>query len=87
MRKIGELSAALPTAPGARTDLEPSDTADVRLKTDTLENAGISIRTAQRAERIAAIPERKFEAYIAAKKDEGKAVTVQTGQNTLWNLC
>ena len=57
--KIGELISALPTAPGTRTDLEPKDSA-VHMsvsKREAIESAGMTVRTAQRYETLAAHPE------------------------------
>ena len=74
MRRMGELSAALETAkPGPKDNSQRCEL--VAPKAEALKTAGISKDQAYRAEAIAAIPEEKFEDFIAHKKAEGKAVT------------
>ncbi len=48
--RIGEISRELEKAQGARTELR--DNGDVKLKTETLANAGINLRTAERYEEL-----------------------------------
>ena len=67
--KLGAIMATLPTAPGARTDLdEPEDSAVPRTKQAILKLAGFSVKTAQRFEMLAAHPEivekLKVEAHV-----------------------
>ena len=67
--KLGAIMATLPTAPGARTDLdEPEDSAVPRTKQAILKLAGFSTKTAQRFETLAAHPEivekMKVEAHV-----------------------
>ena len=67
--KLGAIMATLPTAPGARTDLdEPEDSAVPRTKQAILKLAGFSVKTAQRFEMLAAHPEivekMKVEAHV-----------------------
>ena len=69
-RRIGELSAELETQQGPIRSNGGTNT-----KSEALEAAGLSKATAWRAEQIAAIPEAKFEAYLAEKKKAGKEVT------------
>jgi len=50
-------------------------------KAETLAEAGIDIRRANEAEKLAAVPDDKFAAIIAAKKESGeltKAAVVKT---------
>ena len=71
-RRIGELSAALEKSkPG------PQDTShggEVTLKSTALKDAGISTSEAGRCEQIAKVPEKEFEAHIAAQRDKGEPV-------------
>lgn len=72
VRKIGQLSASLETAQGPNSKLLTAE----KNKTDTLSDAGISIATAHRCEKIAAIAEAEFEDYIDKKYKAGVAVTI-----------
>lgn len=66
-RKAGRLSKELEKAPGARTDLEPLGTAPRgSTKEETLTAAGVSVDQAKRWERLADVPEDRFEAALAA---------------------
>jgi hypothetical protein len=60
--KLGEISRDLEKAERVRTDLR--DTDDVQTKTETLANAGIKIRTAQRYEELTGGKEKQ--AQVAA---------------------
>lgn len=61
-RRIGEISADLDTAQGARTDqLLP----DAGTKLETLKSAGISTSEAHRCEKLAAIPADEFELRVS----------------------
>lgn len=62
-RKCGELTSALVTAQGTRTDLATSYHADTKLA--ALKDAGISPVQASQWERLAAIPAERFEADLA----------------------
>jgi hypothetical protein len=62
--RIGELSRELDKAQGTRTELH--DTVDAKLKTKTLEQAGINIRTAERYEELTAYNEETKPIFIAA---------------------
>jgi hypothetical protein len=65
-RKAGELSKQLDTAPGTRTDKQPTRTARTgSTKKATLKAAGISEDQAGRWEKLAAVPEHIFEAAVA----------------------
>lgn len=80
-RRVGELSAALDKAPSGRASVSlPSDG---KSKTDALAAAGLSSSEAHRCEQIAKVPEEKFEAYIAAKKDAGKSVNADEVTRTV----
>lgn len=70
-RRIGELSAQLEKAQGARTELRSTD----ETKLSALTAAGISKAEAHRCEKIAAVPEVRFENYISAQTAAGRAVT------------
>lgn len=67
VRRIGELSAALETAPSGRAAV--SLPAVGKSKSDALTEAGISSSSANRYEQVAAIPEAEFEAHIAERRD------------------
>jgi hypothetical protein len=63
IRKIGELSAGLDKSQGGDPSLfhaRDSGVASVPTKAEALEQAGLQMRTAQRYEAIAAIPEPEF---------------------------
>jgi ParB family chromosome partitioning protein len=61
MRRIGELSADLETARGPNSKLPSGG----KYKTEVLAEAGISTSTANRCEKLAAIPEDIFEENVA----------------------
>jgi hypothetical protein len=74
-RRIGELSLALDTAQGARTDKLRSSAGT---KLQALKNAGLSKSTAYRCERQAMIPEKNWDQYIALGREQikrGKSVS------------
>jgi hypothetical protein len=65
-RKAGQLSKRLERAQGARTDLELSPTVGRSpTKQDQLTAAGVSMRQAERWEKLAEVPEEQFEAALA----------------------
>jgi hypothetical protein len=62
VRRIGQLSEELDTA-----ENQYALSTNGKSKTSTLKSAGISTSAAQRYEKVAAIPEREMEEYIAGK--------------------
>ena len=84
-QRIGVLSRELETAQGTRTDLEPHDTSDVRLKTAALADAGIGIRTAQRYEELAGgrteqgqrAAEAAADLYFTRSRDDGEPASME----------
>jgi len=77
VRRIGQLSADLPkTPPGRKLPILSTGGKDSgeQSKTQVLNNAGISVTSAFRAEKVAAIPEVQFEKYINEKTEGGKPV-------------
>jgi ParB family chromosome partitioning protein len=63
MRRLGELSAELDKAkPGPK---DTSQHREVISKADILANAGVSTSTAHRCEKLASMPEKKFEAALS----------------------
>lgn len=72
--KIGELTAKIEKASGARTDLKPIDSTVERSKSQALEEIGIPQRTAERFERMARYPETVEKAKADARA-EGRIVT------------
>ena len=73
--RLGELISALPEMRGKRTDLQqPMDTDVQRSKKEILQEIGISIKTAQRYERLAKHPE--IVASVSAEaRSEGDIVS------------
>jgi hypothetical protein len=61
--KIGDLSRELETNERVRTDLR--DTSDVQTKTETLEAAGINIRTAERYEELTGGWKNKLKRFVS----------------------
>ena len=55
--RLGELISELPEMPGKRTDLQPMDNDVQKSKKEVLQEIGLSIKTAQRYERLAKHPE------------------------------
>lgn len=72
-RRVGELSAALETAPSGRAALSCSEPGTSKI--EALEAAGLSRTEAHRCEQIAKVPPERFEAYIATQTAAGKVVT------------
>ena len=73
LRRIGELSAALPRATGENL---PNVAVSGKLgKRAELEAAGISKDQAHKCEKLARISAPEIEAYITSKRDAGEAVT------------
>lgn len=68
--RIGELISALPTAPGTRTDLEHTDSTVQKSvsKRAIIETAGMTVRTAQRYETLAAHPDEVARLKAAARQ-------------------
>ena len=74
VRRLGELSAALPSVQGENLpNVPPSGSSG---KTSILAEAGISTSAANRYENVAAIPANEFEAYIAEQKDAREPATL-----------
>lgn len=72
--RLGEIISELPEMPGKRTDLQPVDTDVQRSKKEVLQEIGISIKTAQRYERLAKHPE--IVASVSAEaRSEGDIVS------------
>lgn len=68
--RIGELMAEVPEAPGKRTDLQPVDTTVHKSKKEVIEDAGFSVKQAQRFETIAKHPEEVAEAKAEAREND-----------------
>jgi hypothetical protein len=64
-RKAGKLSAKLEKSPGKRTDLQPIPTMGRGSKAEALHKAGVTPKQAEQWEKLAAVPEPKFEAALA----------------------
>ena len=70
-RQMGLITKKISGRQGQRNDLElRSD--DERSRTETLAYAGIDRRKAAEAEKLAAVPEDKFAAIIAEKRESGE---------------
>ncbi len=78
--KIGELTKAIPTAQGARTDIEHTDTAVPKSK--HLEDIGITEKQKQRFESLASHPQ-AVEAAKTQAREEGRIVTRQDVLNRI----
>ena len=74
VRRLGELSAALPSSTGEHLKNFPTE-GSIR-KAVALAEAGISTSAANRYENVAAIPANEFEAYIAEQKDAREPATL-----------
>lgn len=61
-RRLGEITREMEKAQGKRVDTSPRE--GEKSKADALKTAGIETQDAYRYERIAAIPERRFEAEV-----------------------
>jgi hypothetical protein len=66
-RKLGEITREIPTVPGKRTSPHDAE----RSKAQVLAEAGITTQQASRCERLAAIPEERFESAVAAARTSG----------------
>lgn len=72
--RLGELISELPESQGKRTDLELEDSGVQKSKKEVLEDMGLSVKTAQRYERLASHPE--IVASISAEsRDKGEIVS------------
>lgn len=80
--KIGELTKAIPTKSGARTDIKPCDNGDTRLKEERLESIGLDRQQASRFERLANHPQ-AVEAAKEQAREEGRIVTRQDVLNRI----
>lgn len=65
--RIGELMARVPKAPGTRTDIEPINSSDKRLKSDIIRESGFTPMQVSRFETLAAHPE-----VVAQEKAEAR---------------
>lgn len=72
--KIGELTSQIPTRRGIRSDLQHTDSNVGKSKKDVLRDAGISVKTAERFEKLAAHKDVVTEAKKAAR-ESGEIVT------------
>jgi hypothetical protein len=70
-RQMGAISAALEKSVGGRPSAETSPERGL-VKKDVLAKAGIDIRRANEAEKLAAIPDAEFDALIVEKRDADK---------------
>jgi hypothetical protein len=81
IRRCGELLRQVPTANGARTDVEPQDGIDPRLtRTSVADAAGLSERQRKTALRVAAVPETDFVAQV--ESESPPTVTALAKQGT-----
>lgn len=74
--RLGELISELPEAQGKRTDLELEDSDVPKSKKEILENMGLSVKTAQRYEKLAAHPE--IVASVSAESREKGTIVSRT---------
>ena len=68
--RIGQLMAQVPTRPGARTDIEPHNTDDKRLKADVIREAGFTPMQVSRFQTLAAHPEIVEQAKAEAREND-----------------
>ena len=68
--RIGQLMAQVPTRPGARTDIEPHNTDDKRLKADVIREAGFTSMQVSRFQTLAAHPEIVEQAKAEAREND-----------------
>lgn len=68
--RIGQLMARVPTRQGKRTDLEPMDSGVQKSKQRIIEDAGFTVKQAQRFETLAAHPEIVEQAKAEARENE-----------------
>ena len=78
-RRLGESIASIDRQQGRRSDLETLSQPATKLFQEVLDEAGINKDNAARWQKIAALPEDKFEHYIAATKDERAELTTAHG--------
>lgn len=76
IRRMGDISTELEKAKGNQYSVELPSGGKQQSKAQTLKAAGISTSVANRCEKIAEMPEKEFEKYIAKKKDERKPVKI-----------
>ena len=55
--------AKVPKAPGTRTDIEPINSGDKRLKADVIRDAGFTQKQVERFQQMAAHPENEEKPY------------------------
>lgn len=68
--RIGELMAKVPTRQGKRTDMEPMDSGVQKSKQQIIEDAGFTVKQAQRFETLAAHPEIVAQAKAEAREND-----------------
>lgn len=68
--RIGELMREVPKASGARTDLQPHNTDDMRLKTEVIKDMGFTPMQVSRFETLAAHPEIVAQAKAEAREND-----------------
>lgn len=68
--RIGQLMARVPTRQGKRTDMEPMDSGVQKSKQQIIEDAGFTVKQAQRFETLAAHPEIVEQAKAEARENE-----------------
>ena len=83
VRRMGEISAGLETRERARTDLLP--TGGKQTKSQVLADAGISTSTANRAEKVAAIPQDQFDEMVAALEPPTLKAVIRGGAHVSQN--
>ena len=74
--RLGELISELPEAQGKRTDLELEDSDVQKSKKEILDDMGLSVKTAQRYEKLAAHPE--IVASVSAESREKGTIVSRT---------
>lgn len=75
-RRLGEMTAQIPTAQGRRTSPAEGDKLNGSpSKAEILKSIGISTQQASRFEKLADISEKKFEEAVAAAKQTAREVT------------
>ena len=68
--RIGQLMARVPTRQGKRTDMKPMDSGVQKSKQQIIEDAGFTVKQAQRFETLAAHPEIVEQAKAEARENE-----------------
>jgi DNA modification methylase len=76
VRRVGEMTDDFETAPGKRTDLQPSITMLPGSKLDLLKEHGITKLQASRWEAVSRVPELTLVSYIERERGGNKAPTV-----------